>query len=492
MSDKGKTKGSSVETFLQRLFDRIPVGLYRTAPSGEIIHANLALARMLGYESVEDLKKRNLEVEGYEPSYPRIDFKRRIEKEETIHGLEARWQRIDGTFMDVREYADLVRDENGKILFYDGAVEDVSEFRNAERTILERESEYRSMFGMFRLLTDNMQDMLWAKDLDKRYIFANRAVCEKLLNASDTGEPIGKTDMFFARRERAANQEDPEWHTFGEICKDSDNVVMNTREPGQFDEYGNVQGQFMFLDVHKAPLLDENGQMIGTVGSARIVTREKELESEKELSQKALEEAFASLRSTQESTLRVMAKLVETRDPYTSGHQERVARLAVAMAIELDLDDEKREALRIASLVHDIGKLRVPIEILCKPGQLASIELDLIRDHPRAGFDIISEIPFPWPVREIILQHHERMDGSGYPRGLRGDEIMIEARIIAVADVVEAMSADRPYRPALGVDKALAEISAGRSRIFDSRVVDACICLFREKGFTLPDNKDMK
>lgn len=489
MRDEGKTKGSSVEPFLQRIFDRIPVGLYRTTPSGEIIHANLALVRMLGYESVEDLKKRNLEVEGYEPSYSRINFKRRIEEEGTIHGLDARWKRTDGTLVDVREYADLVRGENGEPLFYDGAVEDISEFKNAEKTILEGEREYRSMFGMFRLLADNMQDMLWAKDLDKRYIFTNRTICEKLLNASDTDEPIGKTYEFFTARERAANQGDLEWHTFGETCEDSDSVVMSTREPGQFDEFGNVQGQFMFLDVHKAPLFDEDGQMMGTVGSARIVTREKELESEQKLSQKALEKALANLRATQESTLRVMAKLVDARDPYTAGHQERVARLTAAIAADLGLDDEKREGLRVASLVHDIGKLRIPIEILSKPGHLASIEIDLIRNHSRAGFDIISEIPFPWPVEEIILQHHERIDGSGYPRGLRGDDILLEARILAVADVVEAMSADRPYRPALGIDAALEEISAGSGCVFDPRVVASCIRLFREQGFILPDTR---
>lgn len=485
MSGKDRTKESSVDSFLRRVFDRIPVGLYRTTPSGEIVHANLAVARMLGYESVEELMKRNLAKEGYEPSYPRSDFKRWMEEDGMVHGLQSRWQRIDGTYIDVREYADLVRDEKGEPLFYDGAVEDVSEFKKAESTILEREREYQSMFGMFRLLADNMQDMLWAKDLEKRFIFANKAICEKLLNAFDTEEPTGKTDMFFAERERAAHPEDLEWHTFGEICEDSDAIVMGTRKPGQFDEFGNVQGQFMYLDVHKTPLFDESGLMIGTVGSARIVTREKELESERKLSQKALEEAFTSLRSTQESTLRVMAKLVETRDPYIVGHQERVALLAMAIADELGLDDESREGLRVASLVHDVGKLKIPMEILSKPGVLSTVEMDLVRSHPQAGWEIMKEINYPWPVEKIILQHHERMDGSGYPNALFGEKIMREARILAVADVVEAMSSDRPYRPALGIERALDEISKGRGRFYDPEVVDACLRLFREEGFTL-------
>jgi len=194
---KRKNEKRSLVSFLQRVFDRIPVGLYRTTPEGKIIHANLSIARMLGYESVEELRKRNLEVEGYEPSYPRQDFKERIEREGSIHGLDAIWRRTDGSFIEVREYAEVVRDETGKVIFYDGAVEDVTDFRNAERAILERERDYSAMLGMFRLLSDNMQDMLWAKDTDKKFIFTNKAICRRLFNANDTSEPIGKTDMFF-------------------------------------------------------------------------------------------------------------------------------------------------------------------------------------------------------------------------------------------------------------------------------------------------------
>ena len=480
---KRKNEKRSLVSFLQRVFDRIPVGLYRTTPEGKIIHANLSIARMLGYESVEELRKRNLEVEGYEPSYPRQDFKERIEREGSIHGLDAIWRRTDGSFIEVREYAEVVRDETGKVIFYDGAVEDVTDFRNAERAILERERDYSAMLGMFRLLSDNMQDMLWAKDTDKKFIFTNKAICRRLLNANDTSEPIGKTDMFFAERERSAHPEDPEWHTFGEICVDSDSIVLKTREPGQFDEFGNVQGQFMFLDVHKAPLFDENGILKGTVGSARIVTREKELESEQKRSKSELESAYRRLIDTQENTLRVMAKLVETRDPYTSGHQERVARLAVAIAREMGLDKDTMEGLRIASLVHDIGKLRVPMEILSKPGHLAPMEMELIKEHSRAGAEIIGEIRFFHPVEEIIYQHHERIDGSGYPQRLKGDDILIEARILAVADVVEAMVANRPYRPALGIDLALEEIKACSGTMFDPEVVKACCGLFESGRF---------
>ena len=484
MSDEGdRLKGSSVDSFLRRVFNRIPVGLYRTTPDGRIVHANLALARMLGYERVEDLKKRDLEADGYEPFFLSSDFRRRIEEVGRINGLDARWQKVDGSFIDVREYADVVRDGSGAVLFYDGAAEDITGFKRTEESLMQSELRYRRDYAMFRLMADNMQDMLWAKDTRKRYIFANRAICEKLLNASDTDEPVGKTDMFFAERERKAYPLDPEWHTFGEICADSDSDVIRSRKPGRFEEFGNVHGQFMFLDVNKSPLFDEDRKFLGTVGSARIVTREKELESWNKRTKKALEDAFSRLRSTQESTLRVMAKLVETRDAYTSGHQGRVTRLATAIALDLDLDEEKKEGLRVASLVHDIGKLRIPVEILSKPGHLEGIEMELIREHPQSGFDILSEIDFSWPVEDIILQHHERMDGSGYLRGLSGEDILIEARILAVADVVEAMSADRPYRPSLGIEVALNEIRAGRGRLYDPEVVSVCCGLFEEGRF---------
>lgn len=160
-----------------------------------------------------------------------------------------------------------------------------------------------------------------------------------------------------------------------------------------------------------------------------------------------------------DNTVNALVKIVELRDPYTSGHQKRVSRLALAIARELGLSEREIERIKITALVHDIGKISMPTEILSKPDKLPEIEFGLIKNHSRTGHDILMNINFPWEIGEIVLQHHERIDGSGYPKGLKGDEILIEARIIGVADVVEAMSSHRPYRPALGIDKALEEIS---------------------------------
>jgi putative nucleotidyltransferase with HDIG domain/PAS domain S-box-containing protein len=182
--------------------------------------------------------------------------------------------------------------------------------------------------------------------------------------------------------------------------------------------------------------------------------------------------------------IQALTTIVEKRDPYTAGHQFHVSKLAHSIAVEMGLPREQAEGIRVSGLVHDIGKIAVPIEILSKPGKISEHELNIIRTHPQVGYNILKEIEFPWPVAQIVLEHHERLDGSGYPQGLAGDSIMLEARIISVADVVEAMSSHRPYRPTLGIDKALEEISLNKGILYDPLVVDTCIKLFTKQGFT--------
>ncbi|WP_172601758.1 HD domain-containing phosphohydrolase [Sulfuricystis thermophila] len=180
-----------------------------------------------------------------------------------------------------------------------------------------------------------------------------------------------------------------------------------------------------------------------------------------------------------------IAATVEMRDPYTAGHQRRVAQLAAAIATEMGLPGEQVDGLRMAGIVHDIGKVRVPAEILASPAKLSDAEFAIIRTHPLSGWEILKVIDFPWPVAEIVHQHHERLDGSGYPRGLKGEEILLEARILAVADVVEAMATHRPYRPGFGVFPALQEVTRNKGRFFDPAVVEACLRLFMERGYEL-------
>ncbi|HXH64476.1 MAG TPA: HD domain-containing phosphohydrolase, partial [Mariprofundaceae bacterium] len=200
----------------------------------------------------------------------------------------------------------------------------------------------------------------------------------------------------------------------------------------------------------------------------------------------AHEQHTVVLRQSLEQSIQAIADTVEARDPYTAGHQRGVADLAVAIAREMRLTEDRIHGIHLAANIHDLGKIHVPAEILSKPGRLTEIEHQLIRTHPQAGYDIVKGIEFPWPIAQMILQHHEKMDGSGYPQGLKGEQILPESRIIAVADVVEAMSSHRPYRVGLGLDAALEEIERHRGVLYDPETVDACIRLFREQGYQLP------
>ncbi|MGE5545798.1 MAG: HD-GYP domain-containing protein [Solirubrobacterales bacterium] len=202
--------------------------------------------------------------------------------------------------------------------------------------------------------------------------------------------------------------------------------------------------------------------------------------------QKAAERLLRMLRQT----VRAVSLTLEIRDPYTAGHQRRVAHLAQAIGARLGFDAERLEGLYTGALIHDIGKINVPADFLSRPGRLSDAAFGVVQSHPAMGYEIVSEIEFPWPVAEMILQHHERMDGSGYPQGLQGDAIIPEARVIAVADVVEAMASHRPYRPALGLDAALQEIREGRGTRYDPAVVDACTALLAEQGAAALDAEE--
>lgn len=197
-----------------------------------------------------------------------------------------------------------------------------------------------------------------------------------------------------------------------------------------------------------------------------------------------LHQMLAKVQKLFENTVGALASTLEKRDPYTAGHQNRVGELACAIARELGFSEDRVGVLRLAAFVHDIGKVGVPTDILTKPGKLTETEMSLIKVHCQVGYDILKNVEFPWPIAEMVYQHHERMNGQGYPQGLEGPEILLEARILAVADVVEAMSAHRPYRPALELRMALEEIALNRGALYDGQVVDACLRLFNEQGYT--------
>jgi PAS domain S-box-containing protein/putative nucleotidyltransferase with HDIG domain len=230
-----------------------------------------------------------------------------------------------------------------------------------------------------------------------------------------------------------------------------------------------------------SPVRNGKGDVIGDILVIRDIVEEMTAKDN-------IDKRMKELRKVIEGTIEAVSLVVETRDSYTAEHQKRVARLACSIGEEMGLSEAQKNSILVAGALHDIGKIYLPTEILNKPGQLSGSEYSSIMNHPQVGNDILKEIEFPWPVAQIVLQHHERMDGSGYPYGLEGDEILLEARILGVADVVEAMSDNRPHRQAPGIDKALAEISEENVLAFDEEVVAACLKLFKEKGFTFEMN----
>lgn len=233
------------------------------------------------------------------------------------------------------------------------------------------------------------------------------------------------------------------------------------------------------FDKTEVALLEELAEDISFgIGTQRMGSERDQAIAERE----QIQQKFGGVL---EDTVQAIAATVEMRDPYTAGHQRRVADLAAAIAGELGLSHERIFAIHLAGVVHDLGKISIPAEILSKPGRLNDIEYSLIKQHPQAGYDILKDIDFPWPLAEFVLQHHERLDGSGYPQGLKGDEILLESRILAVADLIEAMYSHRPYRPGLGLESALTELNNDRGKLYDANVVDAALRLFREKNYQL-------
>lgn len=255
---------------------------------------------------------------------------------------------------------------------------------------------------------------------------------------------------------------------------------------------GNVIGVLQVVDIGKGRFDNSHLSLLEALGASAAVAIENASlykRAQQEIEERAsveanLQRTLSVMRKSLDVTIQAMAMTVERRDPYTAGHQRRVADLARAIATEMGLSEEQIDGIRIAGSIHDIGKISVPAEILSKPGSLSDKEFALIQDHPQIGFDILKEMEFPWPIAKIVRQHHEKLDGSGYPLGIKGEDILLEAKIITVADVVEAMGSHRPYRPSLGIEKALGHVKRERGVLYDEKVVNACLSLFEEKKFS--------
>ena len=340
------------------------------------------------------------------------------------------------------------------------SVIDITERKQAEKELHKSEEKYRS-------LVENAREGIFQSTAEGHHITVNQAFAN-ILGYESPEEVIATiTDIS---------------HQVYVHPDDRIKILQIIEKEGSVKgyeaEFYKKDGSKTWVSINMHAVRDEEGHLLYYQGIDQDVTEKKNMETERQQNIERLKKSLGA-------TINAMAVTVETRDPYTAGHQRRVADLALAISVEMNLKREQIDSILMASMIHDIGKISIPSEILSKPSKLTNLEFDLIKTHSQSGYDILKDIEFPWPLADFVLQHHERMNGSGYPRNLKGDEIFLEALIMAVADVVEAMASYRPYRPALGIELALEEIEKNKGILYDDAVVNACLKLFREKSYHL-------
>jgi len=339
---------------------------------------------------------------------------------------------------------------------------ELEEFRT-RRANIQAEEALRESESRMRTIFENALDGILVADMETRkFLTGNQMICRMLGYYHDELQGVGVDDIHPPEALPHVLEQFRKQAT-GEITL-AENLPVKRKD-----------GTIFYADINSSPI--KLGKRNYMVGFFRDITERKKAE---ENLRRSREELKASLIGT----IKAVARAVEARDPYTAGHQQRVAALAFSIGSEMGLDENLLEGISLGALIHDIGKIHLPAEILTKPSKLTAMEFSLIKSHPEAGADILADIPFPWPIVDIVSQHHEKLDGSGYPQGLKGKDICMKAKIIAVADVVEAMASHRPYRPALGIGAALEEVTAHRGDWYAPEVVDACVTLFTKKGFS--------
>ncbi|MBN1366268.1 MAG: PAS domain S-box protein [Syntrophaceae bacterium] len=381
--------------------------------------------------------------------------------------LEIECLRKNGSAVWIEAMYSFIMDENGKPLSILGEGRDITERKRVEEELKKSEEKYR-------LLADNITENVWLMDLNSKKMIYYSPSVEKMygytmdefknlsLRKILTPESFQKmVDAFMREMPKALSTVPPDVHKYS--------LELQAR---------HKDGHLVWIESTSSFIRDENGNPTLVIGETRDITERRQAEEE-------LQRTLENLRKSYSVLIKVLISAVEMRDPYTAGHQVRSADIARRIALEMGLSNEKIDGIRMAGSIHDIGKLSVPGEILAKPTKLTNLEFSLIKGHAQSGYDMLKDIESPWPLADIVYQHHERMDGSGYPKNLKGNEIILEARIMAVADVVEAMSSHRPYRAALGVEAALQEIEKNKGILYDDDVAEACLRLFREKHYKL-------
>ncbi|HWR69938.1 MAG TPA: PAS domain S-box protein, partial [Dehalococcoidia bacterium] len=353
--------------------------------------------------------------------------------------------------------AALGRNQSGEPSGYVCLTEDITERRRMEEAL--RTSEER-----FRNLVETTTDWVWEVNAAGICTFSSHRIRDIL--GYEPEEVVGKTPTDFLPADEVSR-----------LTSLLAPPVVQPERAALFDvAFLHKDGRRVVVETSAVPFFNADGAVVGYRGIARDITEREDMKRQ-------LQQGLRKLEGTMDRTIQAISQIVETRDCFTAGHQRRTSQLSCAIAQGMGLPAEQVQVVRIAALLHDLGKIAVPTEVLSKPGRLSEIEFSMIKTHCQVGYDILKTVDFPWPIADIVRQHHERLDGSGYPYGLRDKDIVLEARILGVADVVEAMTSHRPYRPALGIEKALEEISRNSGRLYDADTVQACLELFNVKGF---------
>jgi PAS domain S-box-containing protein len=432
--------------------------------TGRIVLANQAAARMFGFDTPGDMV--GVDPLDYIPPEDREHVAGVMSEymfEKDMHEvIELRSFKKDGTLIWLSAIG--VKTEYEGSLAGLVSLRDVTEHKQAEQAF--RESERR-----YRLLAENISDVIWVTDMNLRPIYFSPSITRLLgYTVEEAMAGTVETRLTSASLEAATD-------TFARA------LALEQEEPGRLSGAGRLEmefkrkdGSIVWTDTTVSFLRDSSGRPVEILGVLRDISERKKAEER-------LHHSLEVLERTMEGTIQAIASTVETKDPYTAGHQRRVTQLACATAREMGLSSDRMRLMRTAGLLHDMGKMSLPAEILSKPGKLTDTEFALIKTHPQTAHDTLKNMESFRQIAEIVLQHHERMNGSGYPSGLHGEEILLEARILAVADVIEAMFSDRPYRPALGLDKALEEITRNSGLLYGPDVVSACLRVFHQTGF---------
>ena len=447
------------ESNFRHSLDDSPLGVRISTIEGETIYANRAILDIYGYDNIEELKK--------------MSIKDRYAPESYAEWQTRRAKRVQGEFGPSEYELSIVR-KDGKIrqlyvfrkeIFWNGQKQfqiiynDITDHKKAEEKLQQSEEKYRTIL-------EDIHEGYFEIDLAGNFTFFNDHVCKVMGYTCE--ELLGMNN----RRHTDKNELRRVFEVFSKVYK--------TGEPTREFVWQIIRknGAKRYIEGSISLLKDSSGKPKGFRGIVHDITERKQTEEK-------LQETLANLKKAVSTTIQVLVSALESRDPYTAGHQSRCADLACTIAREMGLDQDKIEGIRLAGSIHDIGKLSIPSEILTKPAKLTNLEYSLVQEHPMSGFETLKDIESPWPLAEIVYQHHERINGTGYPEKLKGKDILIESRILAVADVVEAIASHRPYRPSLGIKAALEEIETNRGILYDAAVTDACLKLFREKIYHL-------